>query len=355
MKITVLMTGAGAPGAFSIIKCLRANGEREIRIVGTDMNPNAGCRDMVDSFYVVPAATSDSFVGAILEVAEKEGVDVVLPIVTKELMPLSLGRHLFEEKGIKVAVIEPENLALINDKAALLRFCEDNDIPTPRFTVASTADDVERALDEFDCSKNPVYVKAALGNGSRGVRFIDPTKSKYDLFFNEKPNSACMTRDAIVEALRERDDIPVMLVMESLPGVEYSADLIAVKGKISCFAARRSPVVSSSITLESTVVDEPRIFETCRRIVELLNLDGNIGFDFKADSEGFPQILEINPRLTATVALNAAAGLNFPYLSLKHALGEKLPSVEPRYGVSVTRRYEERYRDESGNPINPFE
>ena len=36
--VTVLMTGAGAPGAPGIIRCLRKNGERSIRIVGVDMN-----------------------------------------------------------------------------------------------------------------------------------------------------------------------------------------------------------------------------------------------------------------------------------------------------------------------------
>ena len=42
--VTVLMTGAGAPGAPGIIRCLRKNGERSIRIVGVDMNENAAGR-----------------------------------------------------------------------------------------------------------------------------------------------------------------------------------------------------------------------------------------------------------------------------------------------------------------------
>ena len=48
--LNVLMTGAGAPGAPSIIKCLRKNGERSIRIVGVDMNEKSNGRRLVDVF-----------------------------------------------------------------------------------------------------------------------------------------------------------------------------------------------------------------------------------------------------------------------------------------------------------------
>ena len=35
--ITVLMTGAGAPGAPGILRCYKNNGERNIRIIGVDI------------------------------------------------------------------------------------------------------------------------------------------------------------------------------------------------------------------------------------------------------------------------------------------------------------------------------
>ena len=64
--LNVLMTGAGALGAPSIIKCLRKNGERNIRIVGVDMNEQSNGRRLVDVFYQVPAARDDGYIDAIL-------------------------------------------------------------------------------------------------------------------------------------------------------------------------------------------------------------------------------------------------------------------------------------------------
>ena len=58
-SINVLLTGAGAPGAPSIIKCLRRNGEREIRLIGVDMNEKSNGRRLVDKFYQVPPARDE--------------------------------------------------------------------------------------------------------------------------------------------------------------------------------------------------------------------------------------------------------------------------------------------------------
>ena len=57
--ITVLLTGAGAPGMPGILTCLK-RAPRELRLVGVDMDPNAPSRKDFDSFYMVPAAKEKS-------------------------------------------------------------------------------------------------------------------------------------------------------------------------------------------------------------------------------------------------------------------------------------------------------
>jgi len=51
--ITVLITGAGAPGAPGIIKSLRLVKERKIKIIGVDMDKNAVGFTVVDKYYLV--------------------------------------------------------------------------------------------------------------------------------------------------------------------------------------------------------------------------------------------------------------------------------------------------------------
>ena len=62
-------------------------------------------------------------------------------------------------------------------------------------------------------------------------------------------------------------------------------------------------------------------------------------------------LIEINPRLSATIVSYAAAGINLPYFGIKHLLGEELPNYKINYGTRMTRRYQETFFDEEGNII----
>jgi carbamoyl-phosphate synthase large subunit len=54
VPVTVLMTGAGAPGASGIVRSLRRSSEPDVRIVGVDMDPQAYGFALVDDHAVVP-------------------------------------------------------------------------------------------------------------------------------------------------------------------------------------------------------------------------------------------------------------------------------------------------------------
>ena len=88
--LTVLVTAAGAPGTAALLRALRRNGEREIRLVGCDMNELAVGRFLCDSFHVVPAGADAGFAGAVRSLCEREGVDAVLPQSSHDLGGLNL-------------------------------------------------------------------------------------------------------------------------------------------------------------------------------------------------------------------------------------------------------------------------
>jgi carbamoyl-phosphate synthase large subunit len=67
--ITVIITGAGAPGAPGVIKSLRENGKRPIRIVGVDA-------------IRIPLASDPNFIDRLLEISKQENALVILPLVT---------------------------------------------------------------------------------------------------------------------------------------------------------------------------------------------------------------------------------------------------------------------------------
>lgn len=60
--------------------------------------------------------------------------------------------------------------------------------------------------------------------------------------------------------------------------------------------------------------------------------------EFRRDCEGRPVLMEINPRIAGSVALAINAGVNFPTLLSRWALGEPLPIVAD-YRVGARLRW----------------
>ena len=77
--LTIVVTASGAPGTAALLHALRANGEREVRLVGTDLNERSVGRHLCDAFHLVPAGSDPGFADAVREVAEREGADAILP------------------------------------------------------------------------------------------------------------------------------------------------------------------------------------------------------------------------------------------------------------------------------------
>ena len=92
---TVLLSASGSPGSARLIRALHENGERTVRIVGTDMNENAIGRFLCDAFHTVPPGPDPAYADAILELVEREQVDVVLPQSSFDLQALSETRERF--------------------------------------------------------------------------------------------------------------------------------------------------------------------------------------------------------------------------------------------------------------------
>ena len=338
-EVTVLITACGnvyMPGTTASIK---NNGERKIRLIGADMNRDDTILQMVDAYYTVPRGDDPAYADAILDICIQEKVDVVIPIMSVELETLAKNADRFAAAGVALSVSDLEPLKIANNKLALLQFMQENNIPCARFCEVNNVEDVDKAIEEVGV---PVVFKATEGSGSRGMRIIDPSKSRFDILFHEKPTSAYVTLKDFKETLQE-GDMPQMLAMEYLPGHEYTVDMLCDKGKVLYSLCRRGLNVQTSIILDGIVEDKPEIIALCNQVAEKLKLTGNIGFDVKERADGTPVIMECNPRATAGVSEFAASGVNLLYLNIKRCLGEPLPELTPRYGVIMKRRYQEMY------------
>ncbi|MBO4920035.1 MAG: ATP-grasp domain-containing protein [Erysipelotrichaceae bacterium] len=345
--ITVLVSACAYQFMPGLADCLKNNGERNVRIVGTDMNYDETVLQMVDVFYQVPRAKDPDYCDIVLDICKKEKVDIVLPTMSAELIPLLDSRKKFEKEGICLSISNRESIEISNNKLNFYRFMKDNGLPMVDFYRVRNVDEMKEAFRKLGFPGKAICVKALESSGSRGIRIVDPEKSRFDILFNEKPNSFYISYDELIEILSEKDEMPEMVAMEALPGEEFSVDLLADNGRVLYMCARQSNTIVASIPQVATLFEEKKAYEICSEVVRLLHLDGNADFDFRYDRNGDPVLMEVNPRIAATMAIFKAGGMNLPYLRVKQLLHEELPECQPKYGVRMVRRYIDMFTENS--------
>lgn len=339
-KLKILVTGAGSPGGPGILKCLTRAADRWDILAG-DANPKATGRYLSSEFVQLPIASDQNFDDCLMAACRTNGVDIVVPLVTAELLKLSKHKARFSREGIRVIVSDLEGLNIAIDKIALYRALKAADIPVPEFKVASDARQLEVAAYSLGYPRRAVVMKPGLSNGSRGVRVLDQNRDAFQLLFCEKPTHIYTTLEDVLRVVGSRS-IPTLLLSEFLPGEEVTVDSIISRGEIKFIVARVRERMNGGISVAGRFEVNNKIFDISARIASLLSLDGPIGFQFRRSVHGEFQIIEINPRLQGTTVAATGLGINLPQLVIDYCLNPALPPFQGRRdGIGFARYYEE--------------
>src|SRR6185312_1461797 len=133
MNISILVTGAGAPGIAGTIYALRNNPDNcRFKIITTDIKDNCVGKYMSDCFYVLPAPESSDYFNKLKEIIEKESISVILPQTTREIEFYSKNKHLLKQLNVGVIVSDYPAIQRANDKYLIIKACENVGIPYPK-------------------------------------------------------------------------------------------------------------------------------------------------------------------------------------------------------------------------------
>lgn len=348
-KLKIIMTGAGAPGAPGIIRCYRNNRERDIEILGVDMQSRVSTIKLLDQFAQIPAASDENFCETILKLAKENDISIIQPLVTKELEVFSQNKARFENEGILICVSEQKQLEIANDKGKLLDYLKREKITVPDYRKIQKVEEFEPACQELGFPERCICFKPTKSNGSRGFRILDIRKKLSTIIFEEKPTSVYIDFNTAKQTLQQLGEIPELLIMEYMPGNEYSVDMLVENGRALYTIPRLREKMNGGISTTCTVKDEQDVIDYCNAIAASLNLHGNIGIQVRKDAAGEIKILEINPRVQGSIVACSAAGINLPYFGLKLFLKEPVPKVEIKWGSQMIRYWNEVYYDDSGH------
>ena len=306
---TILVTACGAPGSARLLRALRENGEREVRLVGTDLSERSAGAQLCDAFYLVPAGDDPAYADSLLRIVEDERVDVVLPQISQDLPRLAERRGDFP---VPILVSGPETVRRSNDKAETYELLHRIGVHAPEFRRVSGAAGVDAAARELGYPDRAVCFKPVFSSGSRGFRVLDPTVDRAQQLLYERPGSVAMRLEEAVELL-PADGVD-LLVMELATGPERTIDGIADGRRVVLGHPKTREGMRAGLAMFFATLDAPELDEIAQRIVAELEIEWFFNIQLVGE-----HVIEVNPRISTIVYQE---DLNLPWLAVRRALGE---------------------------------
>lgn len=245
---------------------------------------------------------------------EKEHFDVLIPVSDMTVPFVSRNKEQIEGKyGVRCAVPDYNLVYQVEDKHRFMAFCDANGVPHPK-TMVLTENTLEQVASEIGF---PSLIKPDFSVGARGITRVDSLvelKEKYPEI-NSK-FGACT-------------------LQEFIDNKEYYYNVMLYRDKSGNFLGhtimkivRMYPVAAGSSSCCMTVENEA-LLNICKDCLDKLGWVGMADFDvLQRLDNGEYKIIEINPRVPASLRAAAISGVNFPEIIVRDTVGDVVPQYQ---------------------------
>ena len=174
--------------------------QEHINLFVADCWPNSSCgySRHCSGFHLVPMYEDPEYAAAVLEVCNKEQIEVVLPAHHEDLIAISKQQELFDDAGVRVPIPSPSLIELTTDKYRMVKVAEELGISAPQTHLLSEVEssDLGRSIEL------PALVKLRNSTGQRGQKRIQDVEQF----------------ETQVLSLLERHDEEDIILQEYIPG-----------------------------------------------------------------------------------------------------------------------------------------
>ena len=251
-------------------------------------------------------------------------------LITSSDGTLALIRQFRErlERRVRIALAKEPALAIAVSKERTLEIAKGLGLNIPKGVRVEKVSEVPAALREIGL---PAVVKPAeswVWGEQRGARFA---------------SRLVTTSDEARLAVEELTHLGgKTLFQQFLSGKREAISFLYAHGEIYArfaqWAKRTEPPLGGQSVLRQSIAVPPDLGEQAERLVRAIELEGYSEVEFRRDRAGVPYLMEINPRLSASVEIAVRSGVDFPYLLYQWASGERIDKVE-HYRTGNWMRY----------------
>lgn len=244
------------------------------------------------------------------------GAKVVIPAHDGTIAMLRAHRDRIERKA-RIAMASEAAMAIAVNKEHTLAAARRVGLHVPRETVIRGLSDLRAALRDIGLPAVVKPVESWVGEEEAG-HWVGPK-----LVITEAEAAAA------VEAVTRFSS--TVLFQQYLTGRREAISFLYARGQVHAsfaqWASRTRPPLGGESVLRQSIAIPPDLGPGAEALIREIDLEGYSEVEFRRDGEGKPYLMEINPRLSASVEVAVRAGVDFPLLLYRWAAGEPIPTV----------------------------
>lgn len=315
--ISILLLGGGLQG-LSFGESLFKKKDIKVSVVSNEY-------EIVKSRFFLHKYTSKKlgYRELLKDILGKDRFDVIIPMGDKSASYLSKNKTEIEkEYNTKCAVPDYSVLSVVEDKSSFMAFCKAFDIPHPR-TKRLLEENINDVADEIHF---PALIKPDHSVGAKGITLVntlDELRFRYPEIYRRY--GSC----TLQEYIDNPDYYYNVMMYRDEKGSALGCAIIKI--------IRMYPIGAGSSSCCITV--ENKDLEClCKSILDKLDWIGMADFDvLQHKNTREYKIIEINPRVPASLRAAYISGINFPEIIVADTM--KLPINSHCYSPGKTLRY----------------
>lgn len=293
-----------------------------------------------DNFIYEPEKTDD-YLAFCLEICKQHQVDVFYP--WRHFAKLYPHKDQFSELGVKVVFPCSDNdFHIIDDKAAFYRHLLEKNlaVSVPLFATANTKAEFITQYDSLRTRSHKLCMKPTISIYAAGFKIIhdEPDYDPWKALVYGKDKFA-IAYEQLIHLLPEvffRE----MMILDFLPGDEYSHDILCCNGTVISGTIRQKHHAHDKYQL---LTQNSEIERMSALLIAEFNLSGFINIQYRDDKHGVPFVLEINPRISGGFPKITLAGIDYVNLFVKMVSGQAITTADLQQSFEVKVGSDTRY------------
>ena len=292
--------------------CVRSWGRMGLSVGAFDSGPRtpaAASRWCTVSGRLPPPDGDPAALAAtVLELVQRHRPRVVLTTHDGTLEALRSARAELE-RYTRVALPSEDALRVATSKRRTLALATELGIGVPLSAPVHSVADLDDALEQVGL---PAVLK--------------PNQSWIPEQRCRVASQAVTSREQARSAMRAFEEVGVHVVAQQwLRGSREGVSLFCARGRVLArfvqVAHRMTPPLGGSSVLRESVPLRSKVVGPAERLADALEFDGYCEIEFRRDRDNQPRLMEVNPRLSASIEIAVRAGVDFPAMIYRQAAG----------------------------------